>query len=122
MGQRSAALAVAHGELNLVQTGLERLVLRGVGLKVELDSVLARGEAGVDLTVTEGLRLGGDNGNLELASSGLVEDSEENVDLEGGSLGAGRRGGADLVELGLAAVVDGACVENLKSEGLQGED
>ena len=114
MGQGGAALAVAHGELNLVQTRLEGLILRGLSLKVELDSVLAGGKAGVDLTVAEGLRLGGDDADLELAGAGLVEHGEENIDLEGGALGS--RGGGDghLVELSLAAIVDGASVENLR--------
>ena len=116
MGQRSAAFTVAHGKLNLVQTRLERLVLRRVGLKVELDAVLAGGEAGVDLAIAEGLGLGGDDGDLELSGAGLVEHGEEDVDLEGGSLGAGRRGGGHLVELRLASVVDGACVEELENE------
>jgi hypothetical protein len=116
VGQRSAAFTVAHGELNLVQTRLESLVLRGVGLKVELDAILAGGEAGVDLTIAEGLGLRGDDGDLELAGSSLVEDGKEDVDLEGGSLGAGRRGGGHLVELGLATIVNGACVEKLENE------
>ena len=114
MGQGGAALAVAHGELNLVQTRLEGLILRGLSLKVELDSVLAGGKAGVDLAVAERLRLGGDDADLELAGAGLVEHGEENIDLEGGALGS--RGGGDghLVELSLAAIVDGASVENLR--------
>ena len=116
MGQRSAALTIAHSELHLVQTRLEGLILRRVGLQVELDSVLAGGKAGVDLTVTEGLRLGGDDADLELAGAGLVEHGEENVDLEGGSLGAGGGGDAHLVELCLAAIVDGARVENLETQ------
>ncbi len=131
MGQGGAALAVAHSKLNLVQTRLECLILRGVGLKVELDAVpgrivtivlckmvkkhvLAGGKASVNRAVTEGLGLGGDDADLELASSGLVEDSEEDIDLKGGSLGSRGGSGAHFVELGLAAIVDGAGVENLR--------
>ncbi len=46
--------------------------------------------------------------------TGLVEDSEQNVDFEGGSLGTRGGGGGDLVELGLATVVDGASVKELR--------
>jgi hypothetical protein len=42
VGQGSAALAVAHGELHLVKTRLKRLVLRWLSLKVELDAVPAQ--------------------------------------------------------------------------------
>ena len=116
VGQGGAALAVAHGKLNLVQTRLEGLILRGLSLKVELDSVLAGGKAGVDLAVAERLRLGGDDADLELAGAGLVEHGEENIDLEGGALGSGGGGDAHLVELCLAAIVDGASVENLETQ------
>ncbi len=117
MGQGGAALAVAHGELNLVKTRLEGFILRRLGLKVELDAVLAGGKASVDLTVTEGLRLGGDDADLELASAGLVKHGEENIDLEGGALGSGGGGDGHLVELSLAAIVDRASVENLQDVG-----
>jgi hypothetical protein len=67
--QGGAALSIAHGKLDLVQTRLKCLILRGGCLQIELDAVLTRGEARVKFTVTKGLRLRRDDGDLELTSS-----------------------------------------------------
>jgi len=113
VGVGSTALAITSSELNAVVARLEGLLLRGLSLKGELDSVLAGGKAGVKLTITEGGGLRGDDGDLELTSGSLVEDSEEDIDFEGGSLRAGGRGNGDLVKASLATIVNGASVKEL---------
>lgn len=113
VGVGGTALAVANGEVNLVNTGLEELVLSGLGAEGELGRVLVGGHAGVQDGITEGHALGGDNAEGKLASGGLVEDGVEDVNLEVSALGTSGGGDGDLVNLDSAAIVDGAGVEDL---------
>merc|ERR1711916_347305 len=112
LGQSSGPLvnrtagALAHGGNNLVLAGVERLLLRGLGLKGEVAAVAAGGLGEDGLAVAKGRGIRGHNHHDELASGNLVGNSVGQGDGELGSLGAagGRDGQVGNVGGGRGAV------------------
>merc|ERR1711916_43266 len=112
LGQSSGPLvnrtagALAHGGNNLVLAGVERLLLRELGLKGEVAAVAAGGLGEDGLAVAKGRGIRGHNHHDELASGNLVGHSVGQGDGELGSLGAagGRDGQVGNVGGGRGAV------------------
>ena len=110
------AHSFADGDLGLVRSGAEGLVLVGSCLESEAQLEDARGvSVGDEFSVSERLSVGGVDVDGDLSCSSLVVNLELDSDVEGGSLGSGRRGDSHVQNLGASslAVVDWAEVDNL---------
>ena len=113
VGVRGTALTVANGQEDLVLSRVEWFLFRGLSLQVELGAILTGGNAHGELSISKWFSIRGVDGDLNETGTSLVNNSEDHVDLKGGTLGTGGGVGGDRVNGGSSIVINGADLQGL---------
>jgi hypothetical protein len=114
VGVSASAAALAKSNLNLVESSVPRLVLRGLNLELELGVVSTRGELVKDLGIAytvSTIRGRGNDSKGKLTNTGGVDNLVLSVQADGVTLLGNRRNELNGGESSGSSVDDGALAE-----------